>query len=64
MLCILFKSIRNNLRKDVIMKYLEINESKKIIGGGISVLGVLGIGSLITFIAGIIDGFARPLKCR
>ena len=39
-------------------------EMKKIIGGGISVMTVFGIGSLITFIAGIIDGFARPLKCR
>ena len=46
------------------MKELEMNDSKRINGGGISALGVFGIGSLITFIAGIIDGFARPLKCR
>ena len=43
---------------------LKNNEMKNIIGGGISILGFFGIGSLVTFLAGVIDGFARPLKCR
>ena len=46
------------------MNKLDNNETKKIIGGGISILGALGIGTLVTFLAGIIDGFARPLKCH
>ena len=37
---------------------------KKIRGGGLSLGAIFGIGSLITFIAGIVDGFARPLKCH
>ena len=46
------------------MKKLKINEMKRISGGGLSIMGFFGIGSLVTFIAGIIDGFVRPLKCR
>ncbi|MBQ8891742.1 MAG: hypothetical protein IJ068_02635 [Bacilli bacterium] len=46
------------------MKNLNISEMKKIKGGGVSISAILGIGSLITFLAGIIDGFARPLKCN
>ncbi len=39
------------------------NELKKI-NGGISAWAVAGIGILITFISGVIDGIARPVKCR
>ncbi len=46
------------------MEKLSNYEMKKINGGGISVLGFFGIGTLITFFAGIIDGFVRPLKCN
>ena len=46
------------------MKKLEIEETKQIIGGGISFWGAVGIGTIVTFLAGIIDGFARPLRCR
>ena len=46
------------------MKKLNDEEKRKIVGGAISIAGMFGIGSLITFIAGVIDGFARPLKCR
>ena len=46
------------------MKKLSEIESKKIVGGGVSIVGVFGIGSLITFLAGVLDGFVRPLKCR
>ena len=45
------------------MEYLSDVEMKKIIGGGISLFGVLGISSLVTFLSGIIDGFVRPFKC-
>ena len=46
------------------MKKLEIEKTKKIIGGGITIWGGIGIASLITFVAGVIDGFARPFKCH
>ena len=46
------------------MKYLNDVEMKKIIGGGMSLFGILGISSLVTFLSGIIDGFVRPLKCN
>ena len=46
------------------MKKLKSEEIKNIKGGGISILGFFGIGSLVTFLAGVIDGFARPLKCN
>ncbi len=46
------------------MKNIEKEELKNITGGGLSVMGFFGIGSLITFLAGVVDGFARPLKCN
>ena len=46
------------------MKNLKIEETKEIIGGGLTLWGGIGIGALITFVAGIIDGFARPFKCH
>ena len=46
------------------MKNLEIEETKQIIGGGLTVWGGLGIAALITFVAGVIDGFARPFRCH
>ncbi len=46
------------------MKKLNNEEMKYVSGGGISILGFFGIGSLVTFLAGVIDGFARPLKCN
>ena len=39
---------------------LELNK----IEGGISGWTVAGISLLVTFIAGVIDGIARPIKCR
>ena len=32
-------------------------------GGGISIGALAGIGALITFIIGIVDGYIRPEKC-
>lgn len=46
------------------MKNLDAEEMKKIIGGGISAWGVVGIGAFLTFLSGIIDGFTRPFKCN
>ena len=43
---------------------LSKNELKNINGGGISAWGILGIGALVVFIAGAIDGFARPFSCH
>ena len=45
------------------MKKIEDDELKNI-NGGISAWAIAGIGMLVTFVAGIIDGIARPLKCR
>ena len=44
----------------------EINEKdlKTIQGGGLSVWGAIGIGTIVTFLIGVIDGFVRPLKCN
>lgn len=45
---------------------IEINENdlKNIQGGGLSVWGAIGIGTIVTFLIGVIDGFVRPLKCN
>lgn len=36
---------------------IENSEMKKISGGGISIGAVIGIGSFITFLIGVIDGY-------
>ena len=46
------------------MKKLNELDEKRIKGGGLSIAAIFGIGSLVTFIVGIFDGIARPLKCR
>ena len=46
------------------MEKLKVEEMKQIVGGGITAWGALGIGAILTFIAGVIDGFARPFKCH
>ena len=43
---------------------LNKEEMQEINGGGLSVWGILGIGTLLVFLAGAIDGFARPLGCH
>ncbi len=45
------------------MKKISEQELARI-NGGMSVTAIIGIGVLVTFIAGIIDGIARPLKCN
>ena len=46
------------------MNKLQIEEMKNITGGGITAWGAIGIGALLTFLAGVVDGFARPFKCH
>ena len=45
------------------MKILKDEELKNI-NGGISGWVIAGIALLVTFVSGIIDGIARPEKCR
>ncbi len=43
----------------------KLNDQELIqINGGISGWAIAGIGIVVTFIAGVIDGIARPGKCR
>ena len=37
---------------------------KEIKGGAVSPWLVAGIGALVTFISGVIDGIARPFRCN
>jgi len=46
------------------MKDLNKEEMLKVNGGGMSAWAIFGIGAAIVFIAGVIDGFVRPLKCN
>ena len=43
---------------------LRENEMKQITGGGLSLGTIIGIGSFITFLIGLVDGYIRPLTCR
>lgn len=45
------------------MQKLEDAELAKI-NGGFSGWALAGIGLLVTFVAGVIDGIARPKKCH
>lgn len=45
------------------MKQLT-NEELKQIHGGWSLTSIFGLGALVTFIIGVIDGYIRPLNCR
>ena len=44
------------------MKELDSKELMNINGGGLGLGLVIGAG--IVFLAGILDGFVRPLKCN
>lgn len=39
-------------------------ELMDVTGGGIKIGLVIGIGSLISFLVGVIDGYLRPLSCN
>ena len=45
------------------MKKLKDEELKEV-HGGISGWAIAGISLIVTFLAGVIDGIARPEKCR
>jgi len=45
------------------MKKVDDLELKKV-EGGLTAWAAIGIGLVVTFVAGIIDGIARPLKCH
>ena len=34
------------------------------VNGGMTAWAAIGIGMIVTFIAGVLDGLARPLKCH
>lgn len=46
------------------MKKINEKDLQDIQGGGLSVWGAIGIGTIVTFLIGVIDGFVRPLKCN
>lgn len=43
---------------------LDQNELKAIHGGEISFSVILGIGSIVSFVIGLIDGFVHPKACE
>ena len=45
------------------MKKLNDFELKNV-EGGMTVWAAVGVGLAITFVAGVLDGIARPVKCR
>ncbi len=48
------------------MQKLSIKEMKNINGGGVSgvIAAIFGIGSFIAFLAGVLDGYTRPIRCN
>ncbi len=44
---------------------LEVKESdlSKITGGGFSFGVAIGVGALVVFVIGLIDGYTNPIKC-
>ena len=55
------KSLKKGEVLKMVLKKEELNE---VIGGGSS-LSILGIiGAIGVFIAGVVDGFLRPLRCN
>ncbi len=46
------------------MQKLNKEEMIAINGGGVSGWVVLGIGTLLVFLGGLLDGFTRPLSCN
>lgn len=49
--------------KEANMKQLTQEELKEVKGGW-SIAGIFGLGTLFTFIIGVVDGYLRPLNCR
>lgn len=43
---------------------LTKNELLKVTGGSINWTAISIVGTIVTFIAGLIDGYLRPIKCQ
>ncbi len=46
------------------MRKLETEELKQVYGGEINIGIILGIGSIVSFVIGVIDGFVHPKICE
>ena len=46
------------------MKKLTNTKLEKISGGGLSVAAMIGIGALIIFLSGLLEGITNPSKCN
>lgn len=46
------------------VKQLETEELKHVYGGEIHIGIILGIGSIVSFVIGVIDGFVHPKVCK
>lgn len=46
------------------MTELTLDKLKEVKGGGFSIWVCAGIIAGVVFIAGVIDGYVRPLPCR
>lgn len=46
------------------MRELNQNEMEQIQGGAVNWAIVAGVGTAISFVIGVIDGYINPLKCN
>lgn len=46
------------------MEQLNKQQLLTINGGGFGFVIALGIGALVSFFIGLVDGYVRPLRCR
>lgn len=46
------------------MRKLETEELTQVYGGEINIGIILGIGSIVSFVIGVIDGFVHPKICE
>jgi len=46
------------------MREIEDHELEKVRGGASSSWVGIGIGALVIFIIGVIDGYTRPMSCN
>ena len=44
--------------------YLTNQQLKQITGGAVNWTAISIIGTIVTFIAGVIDGYLNPIKCN
>lgn len=46
------------------MVELKKEEMQNINGGAVNWAAIAGISALLSFMAGVVDGYVNPLKCR